>query len=739
MALLAGLALALPGQAAECGIHNDFLVRSDALLAPVRPPDCSVVGQTPPDFSWPPQEGKNNTYTLSLTKPDGRTESRSTTTNWVAWPQALPPGDYTWTLQVKGDANYTSETRRFTIAPDAVTFIVPRPEEAAQRAKAKARPRTWTTDSSGPLAAVRAERAAGFKQLLANVDARIRNAPAAEPVSKSKDSNYNDVVAESKRALNSAFAWAMTRNPTYGADGMRRLMNLTAWSATGPISFTNNDMASRSVAWTLALGYDWMHDYLNPFQKAAILHAIKVRTQPMIDQVVPRIAKYPYDSHGNVTLTLLAAIAALTAGDIPEADQWMKAAFPMAVLWTSPWGWQDGGFGNGTAQMFWDTGENLIAWYVYRNAVGVDIARKEWVRNFSRAIAYFIPPGTPSGVFGDGHEMNLQEVWARVSKAYTAFAPSPIGAWYVQRVQGEDSSRLELLLAPRTQSRSGHLPADTAHAAWFPSIGWAAMHSSLADPMRASIYFKSSPYGSYNHSHADQNHFVVNYRGKRLAIASGYYDGYRTPHWTEWYKQTRSHNAITFDGGQGQGLDDRRFAGEITRFEHTPAYDFAIGRAEKAYGEEVTRAQRTLVYLRERNILVVYDVLASRTPRTWEWNLHALEPMVAVSDQKVGIASGDAQLCVEMVASPGVGFTQDDEFTRAPSNARMGKQWHGRFSTKRKLPAAEFIAVMRIGAECRPGAVAADSAQRVQGGWQVQVEGSTVTLTEGNVTVEARR
>ena len=40
------------------------------------------------------------------------------------------------------------------------------------------------------------------------------------------------------------------------------------------------------------------------------------------------------------------------------------------------------------------------------------------------------------------------------------------------------------------------------------------MHSSLSDPNRLSIFFKSSPYGSYNHSHADQNSFVIHHRGR---------------------------------------------------------------------------------------------------------------------------------------------------------------------------------------------------------------------------------
>jgi hypothetical protein len=408
-------------------------------------------------------------------------------------------------------------------------------------------------------------------------------------------------------------------------------------------------------------------------------------------------------------------------------------------VWTSPWGGADGGFGNGSAQAQWDTGSNLIAWSILRNAAGIDIAKKEWVRNYARYIAYMLPPGTPAGLFGDGLEQPLKEIWARIGKAYTALAPSPLGLWYAGQLGGEDATRMELMLAPRLEAKRAPFPEGTPNGAVFPSIGWVAMHSDLADQQRTSIYFKSSPYGSYNHSHADQNSFVVNDKGKRLAIASGYYDNFRTPHWSDWYKQTRATNAITFDGGKGEGSDGRQFTGEVTRFETTPAYDYAVGHAEKAYDGALTRARRTLVYLRP-NLLVVYDALASSAPRTWEWNLHALKRMDPASARSVHVANGDAQMCVEMLASPGVAFNQTDRFSVAPQKSSMNasepNQWHGTFATTAKSEDAEFVALLRIGSDCGAKGADAASAARIAGGWEVKAGGRTIDLVDDAVTVK---
>jgi uncharacterized protein DUF4962/heparinase II/III-like protein len=725
---------------AKCGAQQDFLVRSDPLLAPVRPTDCLTLTQSPPEFTWPAQGGNTRfTYTLALTHPDGHTETRATTQNWLAWDKVLPPGDYTWTL--KSAPNHeVGQPRRFTIAPNAIPFLLPTDEALLRQARSTPRPRSWPGGRASPLLATRAERAVAFARLLEEVDGKMHLPVEAEPKAGSKNANYDATVNEQKRTLNSALAWAATRQGKYGDDGVRRLMAMAAWNVSGPISFRNNDMASRNVAWTLALGYDWMHDRLTAEQKAAILETIRMRTRDMYNEYIAtgEITKSPYDSHGNLTLTIMAAIAALVAGDIPDADKWLVATGPMAIAWTSPWGNGDGGFGNGTTQGLWDTGSNLLAWYVLKNATGIDVAKKEWVRNHSRYLAYFIPPATAGGAFGDGHEQDHEELQARVGKALAAFSPTPLARWYASQLKGEDTARLELLLAPRPERGAAPFPPDTPSSAYFPSIGWVAMHSSLADPLRTSVYFKSSPYGSYNHSHADQNSFVINHRGERLAIASGYYDDYRTPHWSNWYKQTRAKNAITFDGGVGQGHDGKQYYGEITRFESRDTFDYAVGHAQKAYAGMLTRAQRSLVYLKP-GVVLVYDHLSAPMPRLFEWNIHALHKMQKFSETRISIVSGKAHMCVEMLASPAVAFNQHDRFPTPPQRNSMAdktpNQWHGAFAMTSKATDAEFVALLRIGAECPVAAAPTAVARRTTGGWQVAVDGKTVTLSGDAVSV----
>ncbi|MGH7945868.1 MAG: heparinase II/III domain-containing protein, partial [Opitutaceae bacterium] len=267
-----------------------------------------------------------------------------------------------------------------------------------------------------------------------------------------------------------------------------------------------------------------------------------------------------------------------------------------------------------------------------------------------------------------------------------------------------------------------------------------------------------------NHQSADQNAFVINAGGERLAIESGYFNEHGAPynsrHWQYWVKRTKSKNAITFDGGKGQIAYEHqptpfRFEnfhyGSIIQQESTPRYDIVTGDATDAYNGALTRAVRSLVYLRPGAILV-YDDLASATARTWEWNIHALNPFEVISSEsRVRIAGGTQSLCIDMLAGPPRQFTPIsvpdysswgrsndamNDVSAAPSDPGAAAQYHGKFASTERSTAAEFIALLRVNGEC--SGVAPEAARKRNGAWTVQVGDSTVTFTPASKRHVAR-
>ena len=734
LVLLLSIAGPLTAHAQSCVplTAPDWTASIPVSSSPVRvwPADCAAVMQSPPDFSWP-DLGPDAQYRVTLTYPDGNARTLVAPQNWINWDEALPVGSYVWQIQVTNSSGTASSNpRRFTVAPGAVVFVVPDSATLFSRATARGHPRALPDPAAAQ--AMIAQRQAAFASLLAKVNGSLAASLPPEPsLADPVDAVTELANDESRRMLESALAWLVSSNQAYLADAWRRAQNLASWDPHGSTAYATADQASSMIALRLALAYDWLYPWLNADQRSRLLPPIVARGTDMYNDIIgtrARVAMRPYDSHGNVTLSYLAVTYTLIAGDVPQAETGLRDALPLAIHWTSPWGLEDGGFGNGTAYATWNTGNLLIAWYVLRWTVGIDVAQKSWVRNYASFLAYFIPPGTPAGVFGDGAEVPLAWSWAEFGKAYALLAPGPLSRWYAAQWGGEDPAALQLLLAPPADMSPAPYPADTPDATLLPSIGWAALHSNVADPGRVSVYFKSSPYGSYNHSHADQNSFVVNAGGQPLAIASGYYDGYMTPHWWQWYKQTRAQNAITFDGGQGQPIYEgggQLGPGTMVGFAHQPDYDIAQGDATLAYGGALSRAQRSLVYLRP-NLVLVYDNLASDTPRQWEWNIHALEAMSAISDTQIFIAHNGRGLCIDMLAGPPVRFAQSSQFTADPAAGfSWAPQWHGAFITTSPSASAEFVALLRV--DC---ATTVGSASKSNGVWTVFAGDRTVTIRD---------
>lgn len=721
---------------------------SDPLAAVVRPSDCLTVQQTPPDFSWP-DIGKDAKYTVQLTYPDGRSKSAAAPQNWINWNEVLAPGAYTWSVTVT-DASGTrkSHPRRFVVDGDSKPFLVPDMNALLAQMKAKPHPRGLPDDKT--LQKMARQRSAGLAALRGEVDSKMRAGLPPMPASASVGSNNAATFDEVKRTLNALAAYALTKDERTFSDSLRRLKNLASWDPEGTTAYhvKGMDMSARMMTWALTLGYDWLHPKLDPQTKNLLLGVIRTRLGHMYKDVVgerSRVAKYPRDSHGQLTVVMVGMMATLLAGDLAEADDYVRKALPLGMNFTMPWGGEDGGFSNGTPYAIWDVGESQSYWYVMRWATGIDFAQKAWVRNFANVLAYFNPPGTPVRLFGDGHDdAQLEEQQARFAKGFASFSPTPLARWYASQLKGEDAKRLEYIMAPPASfSGAQPLPPGTPNSHYLPSIGWVAMHSDLADRGRTSVYFKSSPppFGAFAHQHADHNSFVVNAGGQRLAIESGYYDRYKSPHWWTWLKTTKAKNAITYDGGKGQVFFETDYKkmgyGGITRFESTAEYDLATGDATQAYDGALRQALRSVVYLRP-NLIVVHDRLASATPRQWEWNIHALRQMTVNSQRSIRIEHGGQSLCVDMVAGPELRFSQTSDWVAEPAKGdgrlhtraapmKGAAQWHGRFATG-ALPQAEFIAVLSVGCN----GAKASAAKSSDGAWTVTLGGKAVRIDASN-------
>jgi hypothetical protein len=371
----------------------------------------------------------------------------------------------------------------------------------------------------------------------------------------------------------------------------------------------------------------------------------------------------------------------------------------------------------------------------------VDLYKKPFFRNNGYFAVYFHPPYATRGGFGDHGEAapNLAEKLL-VQKYARAFG-DPVLLWQAENIHYDEShlNRLQVIpgqmdwkewfmedviaiLSAPPSNLSPRSPAGLPQAKLLRDIGWAAMHADLGNAENdVWMLFKSSPYGSFSHSHADQNSFQVNAYGRALIIDSGYYPWYGSPHHNLWTRTTRAHNAILING-RGQSYGTMKASGTIEKFEPTETLTLVTGECARAYNlpvDELTVNQweaymdkpipdmepeaqvvrRTIVFShdRENPWMAVSDYLKTTGPARFEYMLHALEKMqLDQKNQGLLVKSGGVGLDVYFLSPEKLAFRQFDKFPVAPEERYEGapNQWHFSASTIEDTDEMRYLVLM---------------------------------------------
>jgi hypothetical protein len=690
--------------------------------------------QNPPSFAWPRHANYPAQYVVEILPAGGIASSHTVSRNFLLPSSALPLGNYEWRVRPLSTPLDWSDKRPFTIDSNSRNFIVPASSELATTVRAHPRPRQLPASfaqASAWNATMDSKRRPSLTRLVSEVNL---NTTAVASVSDGlwttpNDSGQYGRIANAAGAVirqmeAAALLFRLTQERRYLDEAILRGDQLAALNPDGPTSYKAQDQVARMIALVLAKGVDFLWLDLDAPRRAQWLSVAAHRLTPIyadLSGAGGRLDQSPMDSHGVEALGYLAAASTLLLDARPEAQAWFDFAVRSYMHIVHVWSGPEGGFANGSAYGQYTTDMQLQLWQPLAEATGVNLFNKPWAAGFSNYFMQFIPPNSPRHVFGDVHESKPDPA---LLMAYVARQATPAAAWYTAQL-GTQENPITLLQAPYP------LPADTiaaeapANAMLFPSIGWAAMHSDISNSDRTSIYFKSSPFGAFNHSHGDQNSLVINSGGKPLLIEAGYQDYYASPLSQNWYRQSRAHNAITFDGGKGQFIEghyEMRYKnGKITTFTHGTDLDYVEGDASAAYSNDLSLARRQVWYSRLNDVVVVRDTLSSITSRTFEWNIHALNTLYLYPNGRASIENGTASLCLQSL------HPEEEQLSSfsAPNPPLEASQQHAAYVKTTPATTAEFLIVLDIGCKSVP-----TSLQPASGGHLLQIGTQTISLSQ---------
>jgi hypothetical protein len=708
-------------------IAADWAESSDPLLVRLQPAERTKPKQNPPGFSWVRYPNASS-YEVLLRGASGSVQTVNTARNWYLPASRLPAGEYFWKVRPKGSAGEWSTERQFRVEADAQVFEVPTEEQLLGYIRARGHPRSLSSGNEGVSAwidRVHKQKASAVQALEQQartyakkplVDERLVLLVPREQNEKAWVDSLANIrhrtQAESRQIRAAALLWRLTSNGFYLDEAIRRGDALAALDPYGSTSHVAQDQGNRAVAWALTVAFDYLADDLPSGKKVAWLGAIRARTASIYEDLKSggwRLEQQPLDSHGATNIGYVAAISAILIDRIPESETWFRNSFRSYVHFQSPWGDEDGGYGNGSAYAEYSTWYFVDTWDAIAATTGVNMYEKPWSKGLLRFLACFVPPGSPVHAFSDDAEIKPSST---TLKAFAHRFNDELAFWYARNLIGEEDALSALTNPISSNTAAVVIQAPEMNACLFKHIGWVAMHSRLADRGRISVYFKSSRYGSYNHSHGDQNGFVLIAGGRPLLENSGVNDWYGSPHWKSWYRQTAAHNAITFDGGKGQvtegEAESARAQGRITRFTTSENIDFVEGDATQAYGGKLTKAYRKLWYVRSQQAIVIRDDIASEISREFEWNAHAATGFRHVDQTTYETRNEDQRVCIDFL-TPNSGTAQITEgFPTPPSSKVVPRSWHLRFGTQQAEKTRKFVVALRVGCAGSPARMDGD-------------------------------
>ncbi|MFO7947771.1 MAG: DUF4962 domain-containing protein, partial [Armatimonadota bacterium] len=513
-----------------------------ALQAPRKPHNTKAVLQNPPDFQWQPQPAAH-TYELQLsTSPDFSEDATATVSdlpyNCYSHSAVLTDEEWYWRYRMVTDAGEPSnwsEVWSFTISPDAVEFPVPPPAELLASIP-QGHPRIYVTaemleEFRAPRTGDKTEWWETFQPRLDNyLDTPLPEEPGPQydfsdrsgPLSAEDYALKNELRSLGGQATspmwNLAFGYLVSGDEKYGNRAVEWLMEISTWDPEGTTGYRNHDQVFRDIAWRSACAYDWLYDLMTPQQRETALNAVAARGAILyhdFSEDSRPIYEWPFDSHGQTSLGLLGIISIGLAHDYTPADDWFKFVSGTYIAQYPPWGGEEGGWCQGVGYWKWSVRYSAMFFDALSSATGVDMFDKAFCRNNGWYKIYMHPPGCDRHHFGDGNQGSPGGTDRNNLMLYATRYENPYYKWYAEQIPGGRQTDAfaywwydyDLPSKP---------PVDVPQSRYQPDIGWVGMHSDLSDPDEIMLMFKSSWYGSFNHSHADQNHFVVYGYGEPL-------------------------------------------------------------------------------------------------------------------------------------------------------------------------------------------------------------------------------
>jgi len=426
----------------------------------------------------------------------------------------------------------------------------------------------------------------------------------------------------------------------------------------------HSELDTTKFSFGYAAGYDALHDFFSDADRQTIADGmVRHAVLPTLnDWILPGARVHSFDSMGHNWWGVCVAGAGLCAlallGDDPRAREWIDAVDAGYVQWFSypgnvlqnrmPTFERSGPSYEGVGYTNYGVSEYLHYRLAWQNTFpDRQPAQSEPLNHLASFFLQTLYP-TSKGYYAVNFDDSSLEAdsTATVLLLIACGLGTPDAARYLAQVQTSPRYPLLPLLRQYPQPAA---EGDAAKTSIYPHMGWAMMRSSWEKD--ATLLAMKSGY-TWNHAHADAGSFMLFKQGMPLIVDSGTCS-YARPEYTSYYRQSRAHNVILFDGA-GQHAEDIdygcKFPGQMHSLIDGLGLKYVYADATGPMARWFSRNYRH--WLWSGDVILIIDDVRAHAAGPMDWLLHYNGEYAADPDGGVRLKNGPAEALVRMLHPP---------------------------------------------------------------------------------------
>ncbi len=467
-------------------------------------------------------------------------------------------------------------------------------------------------------------------------------------------------------------AWRWTGDEKYAEKIKENLLTVCAFPAWNPGHFLD----AAEMAHAVAIGYDWIYDYLDPASREKLEAAlIDNALKPGIERYNRNYHHFTYGYNWNQVCNggLLIASLAIAEADSKTAQFVAEQALkhlPTALGSYAP----DGVWAEGIGYWNYATDYTAFALSALKTALGTDLGLSAALGLDQTGYVPMYAAG-PTGLFfsyADAADFSRRKSAPCMFWLARTFGNSHFSDYEHGCIETVDPLHVIWYAAP-SGKEAVSLKRDRLLNG---QVETALMRSAWDDPDALFVGVKAG-YNQAHHGHLDLGNFELDALGVRWARDLGA-DSYSLPEywtyrkggkrWTYYRLGSFSHNVPVLDGKN----QDPYATAKIARFESKDSGAFAIVDLSEAYPEQARSVRRGVAMVDNRRAVLVQDEfkLRKRCDVVWGMTTDA-----AIQLEKDGIARlllDGRELTVRILAPAGAAFAVESARQDPPQKTNEG-------------------------------------------------------------------